>query len=358
MRKTTTISLLPVICFLFIMHGLGDAKITGNCVNCHTMHYSQNGTRLSTWGSNGPYIRLSTNSCVGCHTSTTENTIIQIGSSKIPIVFNTGGYPAEPLAGGNFYKTSLGGSENDKYGHNVEGISNADSNLLYVPGKQTGSNDHNTQLSISDCYNCHKLIVGVTGIPFTKSRSGNVLICEDCHTPKHHANDSVTVVDGTGGWYRFLYKVKGIEDSDWEKTVSPIDHSEYQGETSAFGGSISDLGCDCHGDFHALRNPLGVGSGSPWLRHPVDIALPTTGEYSAYTTYNPEAPVARPDMSGYSGPSQIVTPGIDQVMCLSCHRSHGSVQPDILRWDYSKMVAGGGGSGGCFTCHTQKNQTP
>jgi predicted CXXCH cytochrome family protein len=319
------------------------------------MHYSQNGTLLSPWGSSGPYSWLNTNSCLGCHTSTTGNTIVEIGGSRIPIVFNTGGYPVEPLAGGNFYKASLGGSGNDIYGHNVEGISGADNNLVYVPGKQIGGDD---TLSITDCYNCHKFMAGIPGYPFTKSRSGNVLICEDCHTPKHHADDSSTVVDSTGGWYRFVYEVKGIEDTDWEQTVSPTDHNEYQGETTALGGSISDYGCGCHGDFHALRNPSEVGSGSPWLKHPADVALPTLGEYSVYTTYNPQAPVARPDLSGYSGPSEVVTPGIDQVMCLSCHRSHGSDQPDMLRWNYSTMVAGGGGSGGCFTCHTQKNQTP
>jgi hypothetical protein len=341
------------------MHINSYAKVTGNCANCHTMHYSQNGTRLSSWGSSGPYTWLNTNSCLGCHTSTSGNTIIELGGSRIPIVFNTGGYPSEPLAGGNFYKPSLGGSENDKYGHNVEGISNADNNLVYVPGKHFGGND---QLSISDCYDCHSMGFdpGYPGIPFTIARTGDVLICRDCHTQvKHHANDSATIVDGTGGWYRFIYYVKGIEDSDWEKTVSPTDHNEYQGETSANDSiSVSDAGCGCHGDFHALRNPSGVGSSSPWLKHPADIALPNSGEYSAYTTYNPVAPVARPDLSGYSGPSETVTPGTDQVMCLSCHRSHGSDQLDILRWDYSTMVAGGGGSGGCFTCHTQKNQTP
>jgi len=41
-------------------------------------------------------------------------------------------------------------------------------------------------------------------------------------------------------------------------------------------------------------------------------------------------------------------------MCLSCHVAHGSPYADMLRWDYGTMVAGGGGSGGCFTCHTQK----
>lgn len=45
-------------------------------------------------------------------------------------------------------------------------------------------------------------------------------------------------------------------------------------------------------------------------------------------------------------------------MCLSCHRVHGSEYPDILRWDYSKMIAGDPGDeegNGCFVCHTTKD---
>jgi hypothetical protein len=43
-------------------------------------------------------------------------------------------------------------------------------------------------------------------------------------------------------------------------------------------------------------------------------------------------------------------------MCLSCHGAHATDYPDILRWNYDTMNAGGGGLDvGCFTCHTQKN---
>ncbi len=195
-------------------------------------------------------------------------------------------------------------------------------------------------------------------MPFVKQRTGNVLICEDCHLhPKHHADDSATIVDGTGGWYRFIYLVKGYEDPDWEQTVSSTKHNEYQGETSP-GDSISDAGCSCHQNFHALKHQDKVGTGSPWLRHPSDVALPLDPNqgYSKYTVYNPDAPVARPDLSTYSGPSATVTPGTDQVMCMSCHRPHGSDYNDILRWDYDAIVAGGGTNGtGCFVCHTDKD---
>jgi len=362
MIKKFTIT-LAIIFPIFVLHIHATAQVTGPCVNCHTMHNSQNGSPVArgdaAWGEAGGSTdnipNLLVSSCLGCHSNTVDETIKTIGSTKIPIVFNTV-EPTNPLAGGNFYHVSLGGASNDPYGHNVEGISGADNNIIYIPGKVTvGTHVPGT---ITDCYDCHKLMSGWPGMPFTKSRSGNVLLCEDCHSAEHHADDSSTVVDGTGGWYRFVYNVKGIEHPDWEQAVSPTEHNEYQGETSPLEGSMSDEGCDCHSDFHALRNPSEVGSGSPWLKHPADVALPTIGEYSAYTTYNPEAPVARPDLSGYTGPSQTVTPGTDQVMCLSCHRSHGTDQPDILRWDYSTMVAGGTGSGGCFTCHTQKKQNP
>jgi predicted CXXCH cytochrome family protein len=88
------------------------------------------------------------------------------------------------------------------------------------------------------------------------------------------------------------------------------------------------------------------------------IVLPASGEYTAYTTYDPEVPVARPDaavLSGYAGPSSQVTPGTDKVMCLSCHRAHGSPYKDMLRWDYGTMNVGSGLTGGCFKCHSTKN---
>ncbi|MEW6600485.1 MAG: cytochrome c3 family protein [Nitrospirota bacterium] len=41
-----------------------------------------------------------------------------------------------------------------------------------------------------------------------------------------------------------------------------------------------------------------------------------------------------------------------RVICLSCHRAHGSAQNDLLRFDYSTMNAGNStNNGGCETCH-------
>ena len=99
---------------------------------------------------------------------------------------------------------------------------------------------------------------------------------------------------------------------------------------------------------------IGRTTSSPFQRHPSDIVLPLGGEYGSYTNYSVEAPVARtmvPDV-----PSDGVTPGTDAVMCLSCHGAHATNYPDILRWDYTGMVAGGGSNtSGCFVCHTTKD---
>ena len=109
----------------------------------------------------------------------------------------------------------------------------------------------------------------------------------------------------------------------------------------------------CHGNFHTQ-----VDVNANWIRHPSDAILPTTGEYAAYTTYDPIAPVARPSLTTI-GTAETVVPGTDMVMCLSCHRAHGSPYDDMLRWNYDPGTkAGGGGVSdgtGCFVCHTEKD---
>jgi len=60
--------------------------------------------------------------------------------------------------------------------------------------------------------------------------------------------------------------------------------------------------------------------------------------------------------SSMSGPE---SDGRANVMCLTCHRAHASPYEDMLRWDYTAMIAGSADSGdyntGCFACHTGKD---
>lgn len=355
------------------------AKVTGVCSNCHTMHNSQNGRPMvvggsgAGWDADGNWVgdpqatpieTLLIADCVGCHTSTSNQTIIEAGGSRIPIVYNTV-EPNKPLAGGNFYWVNATGY-GDAYGHNVYGISDEDELLSEAPGNQQGcgSNggdggmERGCHYSLAEIDDQHQAHGGKTG-------------CEGCHYYVSH-HDSGTPNTATSA-YRFLEGhnpdcyVIGKEDSDWEANPSPTVHNEYKGEPDDFawdGDGFSNLHrsknmssyCKgCHSDFHwqtATKTDL------TWVRHPSDAVLPIEGEYTAYTIYNPVAPVARPD------PLDVAAPGLvshgadgDMVMCLSCHRPHGSPYADLLRWQYT----GDGGCEaqdtskcGCFVCHTQK----
>ncbi|RKY69312.1 MAG: hypothetical protein DRP97_05425, partial [Candidatus Latescibacterota bacterium] len=76
-------------------------------------------------------------------------------------------------------------------------------------------------------------------------------------------------------------------------------------------------------------------------------------------SYNPIAPVGRQNIDSISSPSSTVTVGSSgvMVMCLSCHRAHGSPYPDMLRWNYLNTCEAGQSNAncGCFICHTSKN---
>jgi hypothetical protein len=363
---------LIIFCFMLIALSTllfalsSEARVAGNCSNCHTMHNSQGGSSVAK-DFNGssfsltdtPKENLLIYSCLGCH-SATDGTTWQDSVTKAPIVFNT----LEPLygglAGGNFYWVK----NDDTKGHN---ILSSDTNLSVAPGAVAF-----TTCGTNSCHaNLDRVVSGAgSGLD---GKQG----CEKCHLdPKHHANDHEYLAGGLvttaeQGWYRFLsgheagigLGAEGYEDGDWQKTVSSDDHNEYLGNQTSGGYGFLLLGdtttaycTGCHGRFHVEQ-----GSQSPWLRHPSDAVLPVSGEYASYTAYNPMVPVARPSLP--SSPSPIVTPGTDMVMCLSCHRSHASPYFKMVRWDYKVWPGAGvdgcdpsaGKHGCCNICHSSKN---
>ncbi|MEW6586098.1 MAG: hypothetical protein AB1442_10875 [Nitrospirota bacterium] len=186
------VSVLALVAIFFYSDAYG--KITGSCANCHTMHNSQNGSPVAVdgqgagWDSSAklaggsiqtePSKTLLISGCVGCHSSTTDQTIVTIGGSRVPIVFNTGGYPTQPLAGGNFYFVSLGGTENDVYGHNVYGVADMDGLLSEAPGRQSGT--------CGGATSCHKTLAEAKDTGMTQRNSG----CEGCHTQVAHHDES------------------------------------------------------------------------------------------------------------------------------------------------------------------------
>lgn len=351
-----------------LLNDVSRAAIEVGCGACHTMHNSQDGIPMA-WNADGistttPNDYLLRSTCYGCHAQGGNSALADSGTYVIPQVLHT---DATDLAGGNFaYITGDKGSGGAYHGHNIKDLagSGADDVLSYPPGvlplehSLSWELDPAAYLKCDGIYGCHGY--RNPDSPITDGIKG-----------AHHANidGQLDVADVPGNSYRFLMGVKGYEDTDWEYTNDSSDHNEYHAKPTPTplgcngGGAVychdtadgtkppdntmSHFCATCHAAFH-------TDATANFVRHPVDLTLPNSGEFTGYTIYSVEAPVAR-TTAVPSSSSNTITLDSDAVMCLSCHRAHASPYPDMLRWNYDEMVAGGGGTGGCFTCHTEKN---
>ncbi len=377
---------------LFFVPAAFSAVTGGTCSDCHTMHNSQNGSPMvsagagARWdGSNqlsggsdtSPQAGLLRTDCVGCHSSSTASTIVSVGTLDIPIVFNTIA-PVNPLAGGNFFW--MWTSSDDTMGHNVHGISGQDGNLSQAPGRAAGQGCANS---------CHEsLAIATSSTTCTGCSSGWGNGCLGCHhNVKHHGTDPAVDQPETAasGWYRFLGGphppnpgVIGIESADWEQNASDANHNVYRTEDASVSDAtprpISRLCTKCHFAFHSpgldwtflgtQYNSGGFG-GDPWFRHPNDVVIRNTAgtEYSQIdgVPYNPTVPVGKifPDDTTPPASPDVIQAGSDRVICLSCHRAHGSDQSDLLRWNYNtgmiSHASGPNDNTGCFFCHREKD---
>ncbi len=363
--------LIPLTIFMMIFQLPLFAEVSGPCANCHIMHNSQDGKAGSVDGSGSILLRTKGGSpCIGCHAQGISESIDPVTGA--PQVRHSG---SADLAGGNFAylsgdKAGVNGN-NMSRGHNIIGLGQADDNFSgknFPPGdefSQSGGGFTSAKFTCAGKFGCHG--------DRTKQNELEAI------AGSHHAKDSALKFgsidesaqgNSVGTSYRFLLGVKGGEDSDWERTADSADHNEYKGavdrgtestKVSPGGNTISGFCAECHGGFHG---PGGndVGANSVWLRHPVDIALPGTGEFADYNSensnsYSIEVPLAKIVIPGNSSALVSASSGKHIVMCLSCHRAHASPYEDSLRWNYAEVIAGGGGSDGigCFVCHTKKD---
>jgi len=346
------------------------------------MHNSQDGGPMNfDTDDDTPNENLLRGDCYGCHAMNDNFSLYTQTTDAIPQVMHTD--YSNDLAAGNFKYIDLYGSNR---GHNISDLTGTDT-ILYEPPGLLGfahmGNINTDTLTCAGKIGCHGYRNPESPLP-------------DGVRGAHHSNvdGKLDQADKPGNSYRFLMGVKGTESPDWEINPGSLSHNEYYGkiEPIAMSGcsklGVSGPGCHssegvkppdgtmsqfcatCHGNFHTLAftgtdgfyDGIGDDAVSPFIRHPTDLALPNSGEYANYNTnrtYDPQVPIARTDEGGGlpDTPSQTVTPGFDAVMCLSCHRAHASEYPDMLRWNYSRIVAASGddSEGGCFICHTTKD---
>jgi hypothetical protein len=377
MPRQHLISPLLVLCLVLLALVLFpsssmQAKVTGNCSNCHTMHNSQSGGAVAKDASgtsqNTPVEFLlnrgggGKTSCWGCHAKGTPNNVDNYGA---PQILHTAGID---LAGGNFAYLTGGKSitSGNQYvnGHNVLDVGVQENTLLSPPGDEQSTGIVPTNFTCAGSKGCHgdRSIDGV-GASLKGAHHYNDIDLQ-FGGPINEANQakaSGTTGQKVGSSYRFLMGVKGGEAADWRNTDAS-NHNEYKGATPGVesgnaytpgGGTISGFCAECHGNFHG--GAADIGGSSPWLRHPTDISLPATGEYANYTSYSVVAPVARTAIP--NSPSNTVTPTgstDDIVMCLSCHTSHASANGKLMRWN-TKSTTLSEAISGCGVCHTSKN---
>jgi len=409
MKKGLVVILVALTAMLMV-YGLADAKVKGLCVDCHTMHNSEDSEPMAYDDSDGwsggalsgtpeeePIPHLLRASCIACHTSSNSDTIVTAASgstsNRIPIVRNIV-QPVNPLAGGNFYWVEATG---DGYGHNImaEDATHPGRGLTMDPTELGPGNDEYGDHCAESCH--YTLYEPVRS-------SGNITGCQGCHFETFHhkdpgAYDGGTYMSGTAlklkntktvdPTYRYLTGhhywgrisggtiaaepgvfVEGVEDQDngadalemWEQGIAV--GSTAGNIYKAFdltpwvinntNRSTSALCAACHKIFHEEQKVVGGPYNNMWIRHPADQNMPTSGEYASYA-YNTQAPVAFTNTTARTGA---------KVMCLSCHRPHGSPYENSLRWAYSddelngtsvQEAAVASSTEGCFRCHTTKD---
>lgn len=361
-RRMSVVMAGVVLGTLCLLPQSGMAQVQGQCSNCHTMHNSQNGAPMTFTGTTTVYRALTRGDCVGCHTGTSATDLV---GNNIPKVNHTS-EPSETLAGGSFYWVGTGATDNK--GHNVLGIAGQDATLHNTP---PGGSALASQLTCA----------GTTGCHGDRTVADQYAAISGGHhgAPENYGGVAGAVNgDTVAHSYRFLNGVKGIESSDWENptNLTAGNHNQYYGiartTDATVSGTISSLCGECHGAFHASATAhaddptAGISYAnnmtSPWVRHPTDFDMNTvkTKEYGNYggsgvNAYQPLEPLGSNSIAQVN--SKVLQASGDAiVLCVSCHRAHGSNQPDMLRWDYTTMNAGGGSnSNGCFACHTTKD---
>jgi hypothetical protein len=360
--KKSLIYILSIIFFLVLCSQV-NAGVTGACSDCHTMHNSQEGAPMATYGGFGtaPFQCLVRGNCLGCHgQSATGGEYVTWSSQKVPQVYH--GTDGTDLAAGNFKYIV---DTSDAKGHNIDLLGNTEDTIPNVAVSFPPGDEHGNYTAglTKDTFTC----AGKFGCHGDRNVEGNFESIKGAHHDGVSGN-----CDGSdlANSYRFLKGVKGHENMDdpypWQNKDSTI-HNEYYGASGTGnestistpgGNSISGLCAECHGNFHGPQSgDITSGIGSPWLRHPTDIVLTNSGEYSSYTTYSIVAPVARPSLNGTINTlatNNVVTPGTDIIMCLSCHGVHATNYDKLMRWEYDSTSLATALEG-CNVCHTSKN---
>lgn len=173
--------------------------------------------------------------------------------------------------------------------------------------------------------------------------------CTSCHDP--HGTDSFRMLNSIGvvqnGVATFTRQAPAAAG------ISIVVGVESTSNHSAYNSGMTGWCGNCHGNNYHQR-----ATGGSSFRHPTNRALgpSVSQQYNLYngtasptggnqaTAFIPEVPFE--DLSMMTASTSGPNPS-SRIMCLTCHRAHGSSAPSALRWDTNvqKLSADGVVSG-------------
>lgn len=313
----TTKMILALVAGLFLMSGTAFAFHDGgvaHCDGCHSMHNSADNPRSGSAMSDDLMKGSDPSStCLNCHAG---------AAGSYHIKSDVGN---EMKAGGDYFWITAAAEYDTSTGH-------------YSPNLAAENKGHNVIAADFGMAMDTTNTVAPGGVS-----PSNTLGCNSCHDPHGQVGTGGTgAIVGSGSYggdasllpageiygnYRIL------EDSFAPVPVARA--SSFFGPNAGrvdYGQGMSGWCIGCHLTFGDTN------------MHPTDEPVPVS--YNAYvktgdftgnvaTAYDGLVPFERgvADGSQLNEMSTVGVTGTDQVMCLSCHRSHASAFPNALRWD-------------------------
>jgi hypothetical protein len=319
MKKTSKM-MMAMIAGVFLMSGTAFAFHGGgvaHCDGCHSMHNSADNAREGS-ATAASLMKGSdaSSTCLNCHA----------GAGGYHMASNTG---AGMSQGGDFFWVSdnavhdfdvrgtLNTAEPDNKGHNIIASDfgwSVDATNATAPGGIMPSNT----LGCTSCHDPHGQVAGGTS-------AGSAAIS---------VSGSYGAADPTDGSIHGNYRLLGDVGYKQITDVAPVARANGSSGVSVdYGTGMSDWCLSCHSAFNDNAN-----------MHPTDVSVPTsynsyvkTGDFTGdvATAYDALVPIERglADGSLLDETSTAGVTGAEQVMCLSCHRSHASAFDNMLRWD-------------------------
>ncbi len=368
------------------------------CADCHTMHYSEDGTTPANADAGGPFQKMlkkkaTADLCLSCHTqgqntaATAWGGTLASGQSwSAPIVKTTGGASATSLGiampGGDFYW-----SDNDPAkGHNPSwtdgnqaSMMSTDSTLASsFPPTVPGISGSYTEADW-DCHTCHGMHNRFSG-SYTSWRQVKRKVNGVVHTGDVSGLGVETTAGNKGATAAGYEPIESNSRGD----IQGLNYVATRGDGSAldgadlwapysetnknvYRGGFSSFCSVCHGNFHGgteTSSTSGWSSstgnttgGNHWLRHPTNVPLDGGHGYDAagYQVTVSNTQGTNPNPAGYDykyplrrdGGTWTVTSAstagqvtnTDKVMCLTCHMAHAGPYANALRWDEAGQPA-------------------